>query len=52
MSAHFEKMNIMDNPAAAQMMQAPPTNYFQHLQERPNMQNEMNSLWDSAQLDA
>lgn len=27
---------------------AAPTNYFQHLAERPNVQQEMNSLWDSS----
>ena len=29
-------------------MMAPPTNYFQHLAERPNVQLEMNQLWDSS----
>lgn len=30
-----------------QMRVAEPTNYFQHLVERPNVQQEMNSIWDS-----
>jgi hypothetical protein len=43
MASQFEQMMIRDQP----QMMAQPTNYFQHIQERPNMQNEMNSIWDS-----
>ncbi len=44
MSSQFERMRIMESQGPQMMT---PTNYFQHLQERPNMQNEMNSMWDS-----
>lgn len=30
-----------------QMSQPVQLNYFQHLAERPNVQQEMNSLWDA-----
>ena len=39
---------MMHNPMM--MTQAPQTNYFQHLQERPNLQKEMNNIWDSAEV--